>query len=164
MAQIFDGLTDTPQRQALTRINWQMSGHGFNGYSPDDGLFRGAIPGAAADRSGVYPIKGKFNISLGDAEAQISWVCDDRFDGSDEIEAIIVYSLVFFEKKYKPIVPLLGKKDLDKYLEVFKRKLFKNNCHFNTQTLGRFHYHIVEEFQLTADQAAQLWDYIETNY
>ncbi len=78
--QFYNGVTDSLQTAALSRIKWQIRYNVFQGSCPDDDLFRSNIPGAERDSLGNLPEDGEFGMISspisGGQESTISWYSD----------------------------------------------------------------------------------------
>ncbi len=94
MAQIFNGLNDTLQRVALSRITWQLHGDVFKGVCPNDPLFR--LLFGKIKQNQKYGGSDKFNYRCRDANKLINWVASE--DGSR-----ICFFMKIDEKQYNPV-------------------------------------------------------------
>ncbi|MDJ0727153.1 MAG: hypothetical protein QNJ38_18790, partial [Prochloraceae cyanobacterium] len=94
MAQIFNGLNDTLQRVALSRITWQLHGDVFKGVCPNDPLFR--LLFGKIKQNQKYGGSDKFNYRCRDANKLINWVASE--DGSR-----VCFFMKIDQKQYNPV-------------------------------------------------------------
>ena len=85
MAQIYDGIDDTPLRKAIYRISWTLQGNIFYGTCPNDALFRSII---SREKEGTFTYQcEKANKQINftaTSETTILWMkLDDRSDKED---------------------------------------------------------------------------------
>lgn len=149
----------SPLDMWLGRISWNLVGENMRATCSDDSLFRGVVPDAYPHENGIYPGEGIYIYQWDKVEKPIAWFKNNPIDSDDTYIALIMP----MSKKSKKS-DLLTTKDLNRYLEIFKRKIFKHNYHFNPRNLDRLLYEIYEEYQLNSRQAMQLYNYIIANY
>jgi len=77
MGKFYNGVTDSQETFALSRIEWKISYGVMRGTCPDDDLFRLYIPDAARDENGIYPTEGRFTVTsgivAGSQEMTVNW-------------------------------------------------------------------------------------------
>lgn len=149
----------TPQTQWLNKITWQIKGESLIGSCPDDALFRGVVPDAYPEND-LSPTEGENLYEWGNVNKWISWFRDEDLQTG---KSRIVLILPLYEECEERI-ELLTNKQLKQLKFEFDRFLKKNNCYFKKNSLNRFQYELVATGRLKAEQAQQLWDYLEATY
>ena len=145
-----------PQLVWLKDIEWHLKGEELKGTCPDNALFRGVVPDASSEND-LYSTEGEYLYKWDTGERRITWFRDDDLKtGKSRIKLI----LPLYEELEKQ-VKLLTEQQLQQFKLEFDRFLRKNKSFFNPETLNRFHYESFEKYQLTSEQAEQLWNYLE---